>query len=168
MLPASTTRLILREADESDAAFMLNLLTEPSWKRFIRQHDVDSETLALEYLNTRIISAYGEGYGFWVVQLRDSGEAIGVCGLIKRDYLPQADIGFAFLEEHWSKGYAEEAARTTIEHTFESLELPCLSAVTIPENSQSIRLLEKLDFQFSLEMTDPNDELVAVYEIRKQ
>lgn len=146
---------------------MLELLTEPSWKRFIRQHNVDSEALAREYLNTRIISGYGDGYGFWIVEPRDLGKPIGICGLIKRDYLDQADLGFGFLEQYWGQGYAEEASQSTISYAFETLKLPFLAAITIPENAQSIRLLERLGFQLVGEVTDPDGERVTVYEIRK-
>ena len=168
MTPSSTTRLILREASEDDAAFMLRLLTESSWKRFIRRHDVDSEALAQDYLKTRIISGYGKGYGFWIVELRESGEAMGICGLIKRYYLEQVDLGFGFLEQYWGQGYAKEASQAAIGYAFETLKLPCLAAVTSPENTPSIRLLERLGFQLSGEMTDPDSERIAVYKIRKR
>ena len=166
MLPPSTERLILRQAVESDAAFMLKLLTEPSWKRFIRDHDVETKSAALSYLNNNIISGYGEGYGFWIVQEAKSNQPIGICGLIKRDYLEHADIGFGFLEQHWGKGYAAEASRAVISYAFQTLKLPTLLAITRPENRLSIRLLTQLGFRFLNERTDPAGQQVAVYDLQ--
>ena len=166
MLPSDTERLIFREATGADAAFMLKLLNEPSWRRFIRDHDVVSEAAALDYLCNNIIACYGDGYGFWIVQPTGSAKPAGVCGLIKRDYLQHVDIGFGFLEEHWGKGYAEEAAQAVMRYAIDDLHLPILCAVTRPDNSQSIKLLHRLGFAFTHEMTDPIDQVVAVYEFK--
>ena len=165
MLPPSTSRLILREATEDDAGFMLELLTEPSWKRFIRDHDVSTEAAALDYLKSNIISHYGDGYGFWIVEPRNLSQPAGVCGLIKRDHLNHPDIGFGFLEKHWGQGYAAEASQAVIVHAFEALELPILWAVTRPDNNSSIRLLTELGFQHSHQTTDHDSQVISVYEL---
>lgn len=164
MHPANTERLILREATEGDASFMLQLLTEPSWRRFIRDHDVDSVDKAREYLQERIIDYYGKGLGFWLVEIKETAEPIGICGLIKRDYLEHVDIGFAYLEAHWGKGFASEACATTLNYAFEALQLPTVCAITLPSNAQSIRTLQALDFQLVAEQVDDNKETILLYE----
>lgn len=167
-MPGDTVRLSFRHADEGDAAFMLRLLNEPSWRRFITDHSVDSEEAARAYLRERILSGYGKGLGFWLIESKENSSPLGICGLIKRDYLEHIDLGFALLERHWGQGYAAEAARGTIDYAFTELDLDELWAVTLPANARSIALLEKLGFQFLHNTRDPLDEEVAVYGLRKE
>jgi len=49
-------------------------------------------------------------------QPRGRREPVGICGLLKRDTLPDVDVGFAFLSRHWSKGYAVESAAAILDH----------------------------------------------------
>jgi len=144
-----TERLILRRLDLEDAAFMLELATEPAWRRFIGDrgiHDLDS---ARGYLERGPLELYRRlGFGLYRVELKDAGTPIGICGLIKRDALQEADLGFAFLSRHQGHGYALEAAAATLDHGRRDLKLGRIAAITDPENARSIRLLEKLGFHY--------------------
>lgn len=165
-LPRATKRLNLRRATELDAGFMLKLLSEPSWRRFISQHDVDSIAAAGVYLQERIIKGYDSGLGFWLVELKESQTPIGICGLVDRDYLEQTDLGFAFLEAFWGQGLAAESARSVIDFAATQLAKDALLAITVPENKSSIQLLAKLGFKFGRNTVNPNDEAIAIYELR--
>lgn len=158
MLPAPSTRLSLREAAAEDAGFMLRLLTEPSWSRFIRSHDVDSEPAARAYLQDRIIPGYGAGLGFWVVELQKTETPVGICGLIKRDHLEHPDLGFALLEQYWGLGYAREASEAVISYARKTLGLNELLAISSPDNTSSHGLLERLGFQQVGESTSPDGQ----------
>jgi len=67
-----------------------------------------------------------------------------MCGLIKRDNLDFPDIGFAFLPEYVGKGYAFEIASATITYAKDTLKLPIVYGITMPENASSKKLLEKI------------------------
>ena len=125
---------------------MLRLLTEPSWRRFIRNHDVDSEPAARTYLQERVMSGYGGGMGFWVTALAGSATPVGLCGVIKRDSLDLPDLGFALLEQYWGKGYAREASQAVIAYARDVFGLPALLAISSPDNSRAHALLERLGF----------------------
>lgn len=142
---------------------MLQLLSEPAWQKFISQHEVDSVPAALAYMEERIFPAYEEGLGFWLVTEKSGQQPIGICGLIKRPYLDQVDIGFAFLEQAWGKGFAREAALSVIEYAEMTLQLPELWAITVKENDQSIGLLEKLGFAFSKKINNPEGEILELF-----
>jgi len=90
------------------------------------------------------------------VELKESGEPVGMCGLLKRDWLPDADIGFAFLPRFWRRGYALEAASAVLAHARDGLGLRRVVAITTPENDASIGLLGKLGFRFE-RMARPSD-----------
>ena len=88
--------------------------------------------------------------------------AMGMCGIIRRDYLEHPDIGFAFLPQYMGKGYAFEIAYATLRHARDKLNLPAICAIVLPENSSSIRLLEKLGLRFVRKMAleGSNEELL--------
>jgi len=150
MFVLDTERLTLRHATPDDAAFILRLLNEPSFLRFIGDRGVRTLDDALGYIANRLVDSYERhGFGLWIVERKQEPGPIGICGLVKRDTLPDPDIGFAFLPEFWSAGYAYESALGVKRHALDVLRLPRLLAVTNADNASSIRLVEKLGLEFS-------------------
>jgi RimJ/RimL family protein N-acetyltransferase len=142
-----TERLRLRHASLDDAEFILRLLNEPSFLQYIGDRGVRTLDDARRYIADRLIDSYERnGFGLWVVEPKHSAVPLGICGLVKRDTLPEPDIGFAFLPEFWSAGYAYESAWAVKQHALEVLRLPRLLAVTNPDNVRSIRIVERLGF----------------------
>lgn len=144
-----TDRLILRQFTLSDAAFILELVNEPSFIQNIGDRGVRTLSDAERYLENGPISSYARnGFGLLAVTLNETGQPIGMCGLIKRDTLEDVDIGYAFLPRFWSKGYALESAQAVMNHAKEVLGLKRVVAIVDPDNAGSIRLLEKLGMTF--------------------
>jgi len=153
-----TERLVLVRLSKDDARFLLELLNEPSFLRFIGDKGVRTEADARLYVETGPLASYERfGFGLWRVELKESGEPIGMCGLLKREALPDVDVGFAFLPRFWSKGYAFESASAVLAHARDALGLKRLLAITAPDNAPSIRLLEKLGFRFERMAQVPED-----------
>lgn len=145
MTVLQTGRIALRRLTTDDASFIRELVNEPSWIRYIGDRGVRSEEDARAYLARGPIAMYERhGFGLWMCESRESGEPLGICGLIKRDTLEDVDIGFAFLPRFWGQGYAHEAASAVLDYGREVLELDRIVAITSPDNVASIRLLEKL------------------------
>ena len=130
-----------------DADFMLRHLTQPSWLQYIGDRGVASIADAQRYIESRIFGQYEAlGYGMYVVESKATGEPVGLCGLVKREYLPQPDLGFALLEDHWGQGYAVEAAAAVVEHARRALGVERLLAITTASNERSGKVLAKLGF----------------------
>lgn len=144
-----TPRLRLRELATEDAGFILELVNEPAWTRFIGDRGVHTLDDARDYILTGPRAMYGRlGFGLWLVETNDDGATpLGICGLLKREGLADVDLGFAFLERFWGRGYALEAATATLAHGRGKLKLPRIVAITSPDNERSGRLLEKLGFR---------------------
>jgi ribosomal-protein-alanine N-acetyltransferase len=143
-----TERLVLRQLELSDADFILELLNEAAFQRFIGDKGVRTLSDACEYLRKGPIDSYERhGFGLYAVCLRD-GTPIGICGLVRRDGLTDADVGFAFLSRHCSKGYAVESAAAVLAHASGVLRLRRVVAITAPENAGSIAVLEKIGLKF--------------------
>ncbi|MEO8673634.1 MAG: GNAT family N-acetyltransferase [Tahibacter sp.] len=146
---ATTDRLQLRELVAGDAEFIFELLNEPGWLRFIGDRGIRTLDDARNYIAqgpAAMIEKFG--YGLWLVQRRDDAVAVGICGLLKRDTLPDPDIGFAFLARYGGQGYALEAASATMEVARQRFGLQRLLATVRPDNAPSIRLLEKIGLRF--------------------
>ena len=144
-----TERTILREVIERDAAFILDLLNQPSFIKFIGDRNVRTIGEARDYIETRFAESYQKfGFGMWTVELKETNQPIGICGFVKRDSLPDADIGFAFLPQYERKGYAFESAAAALEYGKNALNLNSVLAITSKDNESSGRLLGKLNFKF--------------------
>jgi RimJ/RimL family protein N-acetyltransferase len=144
-----TERLNLREVNESDAAFVLELLNDPDFVRNVADRGVRTLEDARRYVAERFTAAYRrDGFGFWLVEPKGSGLPAGICGLVKRDALPGVDVGYAFLPPFRSKGYAYESASAVVAYAREALGLKRVYAIVNPENAVSIRVLEKLGMKF--------------------
>ena len=159
MILLETDRLILRHASLDDADFMLRLLNEPSFLRFIGDRGVRTLDDARRYIAERFVGSYERhGFGLWVVERKALAGPIGISGLVKRDALPDPDIGFAFLPEFWSSGYAYESATAVKEYALTTLRLPRLLAITNDDNERSIRIVEKLGLEFERMLSLQSDQ----------
>ena len=149
MIVLETERLILRRLSTADNQFILTLLNEPSFLRYIGDKKVRTLEDAAQYIEAGPVASYERhGLGLGMVELRESRTPIGMCGLLKRDELPDPDIGFAFLPDFWKKGFAFEAAAAVLEDARERLKLDRVLAITTPNNESSIKLLQKLGLKF--------------------
>jgi len=142
-------RLILRQFSEDDAAFILELLNEPSFIHNIGDRKIRSLYGAKVYIKNGPVASYNRhGFGLYLVELKETGESIGMCGLIRRETLEDVDIGYAFLPKFWSKGYAVESALAVKQYARDVVGLKRIVAITDPHNVGSIRVLEKIGMTF--------------------
>lgn len=150
MIAFETSRLTLHPLTPDDAAFILVLVNDPSWLRFIGDRGVKTLDDARAYISKGpAVSSYERFVlGHFLVRRKDDGVAIGICGLLKRATLEDVDVGFAFLPPFTRQGYAFEAVAATLAYGRRELGLTRIVAVTSPDNAASIRLLEKLGLSY--------------------
>jgi len=149
MIVLQTERLVLRRLSSGDSEFILELLNQPSFLQYIGDKGVRNNDDAINYIKTGPVASYERfGFGLYLVELKGTAVPIGICGLLKRDTLPDVDVGFAFLPEYWSRGYAFEAAEAVMNYGKEVLGLRRIVAITSLDNEASIRLLEKIGLKF--------------------
>jgi ribosomal-protein-alanine N-acetyltransferase len=144
-----TARLALRRFVFEDAPWVVTLLNQPSFIENIGDRGVRNVDDAQRYLRDGPMGMYEKhGFGLWHVSRRSDGVFVGMCGLLKRDILPDVDVGYALLPDHWGQGYAFEAASATIEHGARRFGLKRIVGVVSDHNAASIGLLEKLGMRF--------------------
>lgn len=147
VLVIETDRLLLRQLSTVDAEFILELVNEPSWLRYIGDKGVRTIADARNYILQGPVASYERfGFGLYLTELKESGTPIGICGLVKRETLQDPDIGFAFLPRFWGKGYAYESASAVLGFAKSTLGLNRILAITAPDNHSSIKVLKKLGF----------------------
>jgi len=156
-LVCETPRLSLRRLDADDAEFILRLLNEPSFLANIGDRGVRSLDDALRYISHGPMASYAKfGFGLFHVSLLEGGDAIGMCGLLKRDWLEEVDVGFAFFPAYWGKGYAYESSAGVIDWGKRTLGIPRVCGITKPDNTGSIAVLEKLGLRYAGLVTSPD------------
>ena len=158
----TTGRLLIRQFVIDDAEFIVELLNQPSFIRFIGDKKVRTVDDARSYITTGPIASYQRhGFGLYLVELNDGKVPIGMCGVLKRESLPDPDLGFAFLPEYWGQGYAFEAASAVLKEARDTFKPTRILAITNPDNDASIKLLAKLGFQLErvMKLSSDSDEV---------
>lgn len=144
-----TERLLLRECVPEDADVVLRLLNEPSFLENIGDRGVHTPEEAAAYIINGPIASYAEhGFGMYMVLCKETGEPVGMCGLLRRAQFDHPDVGYAFFPEFWGRGFASEAASGVIEHARRTLGVSRVLGIVSPHNSASIQVLEKIGFTF--------------------
>ena len=143
MAPIETERFTLREWNLSDAPWLYELNQDREVVHLTGDAGFDSIEAAQE-----LIAAYlnyqRDGYGRWMVEDKNSGEALGWCGLNKNSW--GIDLGYRFFKKFWGQGVASECAEATVKWA-RKMGLPRLIGRTLTGNPASARVLEKLDFE---------------------
>lgn len=159
-----TERLSLREFNLEDSDFVLELVNSPKWIEFIGDRNVRTQAEAKEFLENNLIKSYKEnGFGLWVVVLKETNTSIGMCGLVNRDTLEDIDIGFAMLPEYFGSGYGYEIANATINYAKNILHLDKIVGITNPNNIASIKLLNKIGLRFVKTIELPEKDTVLFF-----
>jgi len=146
MLILETDRLRLRwfTGTDTDADFLRALLNDPGWLAYIGERNVRTRRQARTWIATRHTATYGRlGFGFWAVERKADGALMGMCGLVKRDTLMEADVGYALMPAFRGQGYASEAAAACVRYAQDVLGLPEVWGITGPDNAASAAVLKQ-------------------------
>jgi RimJ/RimL family protein N-acetyltransferase len=159
-----TERLVLRPLTLDDAPFVLELLNDPDWLRFIGDKGVRTREDARHYIETGPFDSYARnGFGMLLVERKKDGAPAGLCGLVRRDVLPGPDLGYALLPAYRGLGYAREAAEAVLRFARETARLDRIHAITNPTNARSIGVLEHFGFQFERMLRLSETDEVRLY-----
>ncbi|TYA52396.1 GNAT family N-acetyltransferase [Formosa maritima] len=147
---AETTRLIISKITLDDAQFFLELVNTPNFKKYIGDRNLKTVTNTKTYLSNGTIKSYKDfGFGFYKLQLKEeNNKSIGTCGLVKREQLEHVDIGFALLPDYEGRGFGFESSEAILKLAKNKFKLDKIFAITLPTNTNSIKLLEKLGLSF--------------------
>ncbi|AJD52302.1 Protein N-acetyltransferase, RimJ/RimL family [Thalassospira xiamenensis M-5 = DSM 17429] len=144
-----TKRTLVRHATHDDAPFIMQLLNEPGWIRFVGDRNIHDLDAARKFIDDRLLSSYlKHGFGLYIVDEKATHTAIGLCGFVKRDTLDAPDIGYAITESRQGMGYAFEVSNALIDYGYDVLGFERIFGYTLPDNTVSLKLLTKLGLTY--------------------
>jgi len=161
-----TERLVIRELDAArDAEFVFELLNTPKFIKYIGDRGVRSVEQARDFIENRYRRSYQDhGFGLYAVDVKADSIQVGICGFVKRDTLPEPDLGFAFLPQFEGRGFGFESADAVLRYGRIDLGITTVLAITSPDNEISGKLLEKLGFRFERLIEMPDGEVLRLYQ----
>ena len=160
-----TKRLRLRRLtlSDADAQFMLRLVNDPGWLANIGDRNVRDLEQSRAYIQKTLDMYEKYGFGSLMAELKETGEPIGTCGLVKRDSVEDVEVGYALLPQFRGRGLAIEGAKAVLDYAREVLKLPRVAAIVTPANRESIKVLERIGLSFVGPLTLPNKDQVHLY-----
>ncbi|MEM8946057.1 MAG: GNAT family N-acetyltransferase [Planctomycetota bacterium] len=142
----STERCNLRLFEESDIDNLYSIYSDNEVMRFLPgdySRDVAERHVA------KFAEVFDErGYTLWAVESSETVEIIGRVGLWPLKGTEEVELGYVIALSYWGRGIATEASKACLDYGFKKLELPFVVAITVAENLASLRVMEKLGFQF--------------------
>lgn len=141
-----TERLVLRQWRDADREPWAALCADPEVMQFLSSdRDRATSDMAIDRWRARIDD---QGWSFWAVELKRTGEFIGMAGLqvpaAPHPYLPCTEIGWRLARAHWGQGYASEAARRVLCFAFTELKLQEVLASTAVGNMRSSAVMRRI------------------------
>src|SRR5439155_11237620 len=105
-----TDRLLLRELDSADLAFLFDFLSDPDVMRFWPNPLTKEE--CNDWLQRQRVRYEERGYGYWLAINKALGEPLGQAGVlqIEVDHRSETALGYIIGKAYWNRGYATEAA----------------------------------------------------------
>ena len=156
-----TERLLIRPIKITDTSFILDLLNSDGWLQFIGDRKVENVKDAEKYIQNILDN---EKFYYSVFELKESKQKVGIITFLYRDNQQFPDIGFAMLPEFDKKGYAIEATKKYLEEIANEKNINKVIAITLPDNSKSIRLIERLGLKYEDEIQD-NTKILYLYSL---
>lgn len=169
--PLETERLILRTETEADLDDIYRMNTDPEVMRFVGDGSVmaASREELPELHKQSLAKKDDETFTFAAVILKETDQYIGSCWLRYDDFRDGMELGYRYIKEFWSNGYATEAARAVLKVGFKKVGLEEIFAHAYPENKASIRVIEKLGFEYIEDKYVPSLEItVHVYTLKRK
>ena len=169
-----TERLIIRDITHQDLDGMFVMDSDPEVHRYLGNKPIKEKAEALKYIND-VQKQYAErGIGRWAMELKETGEFIGWCGLrLYTDYTFNNltnfyDIGYRLQRKFWGNGYATEASKACLRYAFKKLKLESVYGITEMGNEASHRILLKIGLDYIEDFYyEPEDMMLRWYRISK-
>lgn len=145
----NTERLLLRKMNVSDSPNLYKIWSDPDVTKFMNITSFTHEEQAIEMIEILDKLAQDQKAIRLTIIERQSNEIIGSCGFNSIDFENEkAEIGYDIAKAFWGKGYAPESIKALLDYAFQILKLNRIEAKVEPENANSIKVLQKLNFTF--------------------
>jgi ribosomal-protein-alanine N-acetyltransferase len=138
-----TPHLFLRPWVLEDADAWFNILNEEGILQYFPNQIPPTHEKAEGYIRHHLSHWRMRGYGHWAVVLKEDNQIVGWCGLEYLTELNQTELAYLLSKRTWGRGYGTEAAKASVKFGFETAKLEQIIGLVHPENTGSVRVLEK-------------------------
>jgi len=159
LLLLETPNLRLRQLRVEDAEFLFRLMNSPGWLANIGDRNIKNQGDSAQLIENKFIPGYATQNGPYVMELKETGQAMGTVGIHTREETPCPDIGYALLPKYHGYGYAFEASKALIAQFKQNSKLK-IGGMVQPGNLISVHILKKLGLHFSHEFKLPNENVL--------
>jgi ribosomal-protein-alanine N-acetyltransferase len=144
-----TSRLIIREFNLEDAEAVYEFGSNAEVQKHTGNPLLTSLDEAAALIKNVFQADYHKhGFGRWAVIYKPDNKVIGFAGLKFLEHNQEIDLGYRFLPNYWNLGIATEASKPIVEYGFKALNLDKIIGVVMQSNPASVRVLEKLGFEY--------------------
>lgn len=138
----------------------------------VSKYTGDGGVVSKEEIERRIIeNVFGDykkhGFGRLAVELKEENKFIGFTGLKYLEDMDEVDLGYRFMKEYWGKGIATETGKACLDLGVNQLGLNRIIAMVLPDNIGSIRVLQKLHFNYEKDIIEEG-ELAKLFALEKE
>ncbi len=142
----NTKRCRIREMTPDDLDALYEIYQDASITKYM-EGLYDEREKELEYIKKYIENVYSYfGFGTWIIERKEDGKVIGRAGFNYRPDFEDPELGFVIAKAYQKQGYACEVCKEIIAYAWEELGFSSIQALTDPDNTASIQLLDKLVF----------------------
>jgi len=149
LIVVETERLCIRKITNADAQELSKVLADPIVMKYSTV-GVHCEEQILAYIANCQKQYSVNGYGHWAIYDSSNSEFIGVCGLNKHkiDSAEVIHINYRLATNQQGKGYAIESVLGILDFAKNSLKLKAIYALIEPENTSSVKVVNRTGFQY--------------------
>lgn len=143
-LPAPTARIRFRPYRRADAEAVAEMFDDPQARRFYP--DMTDPGRAAQWIQWNMDNYANHGFGLWVTEHVVTGAFLGDCGLTYQPVEGEQllEVGYHLHAQYRGQGYATEAGRASIAHSFGELDAPLVCSIVDPDNTQSLAVAARL------------------------
>lgn len=162
-----TERLRLREYTMDDFDALYEILSDPeTMQHYLKPYDADGTR---RWLNWSIKNYQEYGFGLWAIELKETGEFIGDCGItiqnIDGEKLPE--IGYHVHKRYWRRGFGGEASKAVRDWAFKNTEYDRIYSYMTQKNVGSYSTARSMGMKKIKEYQDEEEGILLVYEITR-
>lgn len=142
-----TKRLRLRPIAADDLTFVFEHFSKFDVGRYLLDEDPLTSLEQAQEIIAFYLNPDATSYNRWIIERKTDHSPIGTCGYHKWSRKNhKAEVGYDLSPLAWGQGYMSEALQRIVDFGFGDMELNRIEAMVYPENTASLRLLERHGF----------------------
>lgn len=166
MIIIQTPRLVIRHLQPQDFDDFYAICGDAELMHYMGDGQALTKEVTQQWIDVSLRNYETVGYGCSAVLDKLTHQFIGFCGLVRSHELPgEIELIYALAKPYWGQGLATEAAQAMLRYGFETFHLPRIYATVDPDNTASVKVIEKSGFRYTETISDEAGMVADCYVI---